>query len=85
MSKTTLGNLQSRQESLLNVREGFCQMTLWAHAEESYSLELPGHHVGARASGRLIVSARQQCVARRQVHRHQSVDELDQTQTLGGM
>jgi hypothetical protein len=85
MSKTTLGDLQSRQESLLNGREGFCQMTLRAHAEDNYTLELPGHHVGARASGGLIVPAREQRVARRQVHRHQSVDELDQTQTPGGM
>jgi hypothetical protein len=58
-----LGDLQNLQEVLLNGREGLRQVTLWAHTEEDYTLELPDHHVGARAAGGLIIPTRQQNVA----------------------
>jgi hypothetical protein len=46
MSKIMLGDLQNPQKGLLNGREGVRQVTLLAHAEDDYTLELPGHHVG---------------------------------------
>jgi hypothetical protein len=64
-----LGDLQNPQEGLLTGREGLRQVTLLAHAEDDYTLELPGYHVGARAAGGLIVPARERRVAHFQAQR----------------
>jgi hypothetical protein len=50
-------------------------VTLLAHAEDDYTLEFSGHHVGARAAGGLIVPARQQHIACRQIRAHGALDE----------
>jgi hypothetical protein len=62
MSKIMLGDLQNPQEGFLNGREGLRQVTLLAHAEDDYTLELPGHHVGAQAADGLIIPTRERCV-----------------------
>jgi hypothetical protein len=55
MSKIMLGDLQNPQEGLLNGREGLRQVTLLAHAEDDYTLELPGHHVGDGGVGAIAL------------------------------
>jgi hypothetical protein len=50
-------------------------MTLWAHAENDYTLELPGHHIGARAAGGLIIPTWERRVARHQVRAPGVLDE----------
>jgi hypothetical protein len=75
MSKIMLGDLQSPQEGLLNGREGLRQVTLLAHAEDDYTLELPGHHVGGGTAGGLIVPTRERRVARFQAQTHGVLDK----------
>jgi hypothetical protein len=70
-----LGDLQNPQEGLLNGREGLCQVTLLAHAENDYTLKLPGHHVDARAAGGLIIPARERRVACLQAQTPGMLDE----------